>query len=305
MGKITHRILVVDDAQDLLEELGEIIKDIGHEPILLPNAEAALDYLATGAEVDLVLTDIRMPGKSGLDLLEEATAKFPATPVALMTGHADLHSTVDAIRGAAFDFISKPFGYAELEDLFRRLGDRSPSRHPFLLPNLEQGAEEYSVHVPNDLDAVTSCVKQWREHYKDVLNEAGYNPYSVALCLTEALNNAVLHGNLEVPSSLKDSLESWDAFDAAYRKQQSNAALMKRLVVFAWKVTPSELVVRIEDQGQGFDYSNAKSTADEATLLLEYGRGLLMIQKIMDSTVWSDEGRKIEMTLNFPNQDKE
>ena len=71
-------------------------------------------------EPDVLVTDIRMPGRSGLDLLEEIRAKRPRLPVIVMTAHSDLDSAVAAYQGGAFEYLPKPFDIDQAVDLVRR-----------------------------------------------------------------------------------------------------------------------------------------------------------------------------------------
>lgn len=98
--------LVRDSATRLLQEFGLRVEpcSAGHE---------ALERLRRGG-VDAVLSDIKMPGLSGLELLEKIREFDPEIPVLLMTGYADLQMAVTAIQGGVFDFILKPFNPLQL-----------------------------------------------------------------------------------------------------------------------------------------------------------------------------------------------
>jgi two-component system nitrogen regulation response regulator GlnG len=71
-------------------------------------------------EPDVLLTDIRMPGRDGLDLLDEIRSKRPRLPVIVMTAHSDLESAVAAYQGGAFEYLPKPFDIDQAIDLVRR-----------------------------------------------------------------------------------------------------------------------------------------------------------------------------------------
>ncbi len=103
-----HTVLVVDDDAAMREMLLSLLEDRGIEAASAGTVDGALDK-ARDREFDAVLTDIRMPGKGGIELLGEMRSLRPGTPVILMTAFGSIDSAVDAMRGGAFDYITKPF----------------------------------------------------------------------------------------------------------------------------------------------------------------------------------------------------
>jgi PAS domain S-box-containing protein len=103
------RILLVDDDEALLEALPAALR-LRMENIQIDTAESAFEALERIREVDYdaVVTDIKMPGKDGLELLTEAKELSPGTPVLLITGHGEHDLAVRALRGGAYDFVQKP-----------------------------------------------------------------------------------------------------------------------------------------------------------------------------------------------------
>jgi len=104
----TRELLLVDDDDALRAMLRELFQGEGYRVWDAPSAEAALD-LTREREVDVVLSDVNMPGKSGIDLVGELRQVRPESPVVLMTAFASVASAVEAMRAGAFDYITKPF----------------------------------------------------------------------------------------------------------------------------------------------------------------------------------------------------
>ncbi|HTW56037.1 MAG TPA: response regulator [Thermoplasmata archaeon] len=102
------RILVVDDDAVFRDELAELLRDDGHAVGAEPSVPKALATLE-GAAVDVVLTDLKMPRQSGLELLKEVRARWPRTLVVVITGFATVDSALEAMKLGAFDYIRKPF----------------------------------------------------------------------------------------------------------------------------------------------------------------------------------------------------
>ena len=112
-------VWIVDDDASIRWVLERALRQAGMTPTAFEDADAALAALRRG-EPDVFVTDVRMPGKSGLDLLEEVRARRPKLPVIVMTAHSDLESAVAAYQGGAFEYLPKPFDIDQAVELVRR-----------------------------------------------------------------------------------------------------------------------------------------------------------------------------------------
>jgi len=113
------RILVVDDESAILVSLGILFKNEGFEVATAQGGKAGLEAVEKSPP-DVLLTDIRMPGVSGMDLLAAARRQDPEMPVILMTAQAELRTAIDAVNQGAYQYIQKPFETAALVALCRR-----------------------------------------------------------------------------------------------------------------------------------------------------------------------------------------
>src|SRR5438876_5171496 len=114
------RVLAVDDNSSLLRFLVSAFTASGCAVTAAPTAEEALDRIDADT-FDLVVSDIPMPGLSGLDLLRAIKGKQPATPVVLITGVPSVNSAVFGLRHGAYDYLPKPFSVTEVRELIHRL----------------------------------------------------------------------------------------------------------------------------------------------------------------------------------------
>ena len=112
-------VWIVDDDASIRWVLERALQQAGLRTRTFENADAALAALRQGAP-DVLVTDIRMPGRSGLEMLEEIRAKRPRLPVIVMTAHSDLESAVAAYQGGAFEYLPKPFDIDQAVELVRR-----------------------------------------------------------------------------------------------------------------------------------------------------------------------------------------
>lgn len=116
------KILVVDDESTVLEIIGEMLVAVGHSVERASNAKAA--FFAIDKELfDLVLTDIRMSGLSGIDVLKYVRERQLDTDVILMTAYSEIDSAIEGIRLGAFDYLHKPIDYNDLKHAVGRSGE--------------------------------------------------------------------------------------------------------------------------------------------------------------------------------------
>ncbi len=112
-------ILVVDDESSILDTLRILLKKEGYEVTAAQGGKAGLEQIRSGSH-SIVLTDVRMPQVTGLDILKAAREQDPETPVILMTAQASLQSAIQAVNEGAFYYIQKPFSNDELVAILRR-----------------------------------------------------------------------------------------------------------------------------------------------------------------------------------------
>lgn len=125
-------VLVVDDNPSILRFLGAAFGAHACRVTPAATAEQAIELLQWN-EFDLVVSDIKMPGLSGLDLLRAVKRQQPGTPVALITGAPSVNSAVFGLRHGAYDYLPKPFSVKEIQELVDRVR-RDREEHTMVLP---------------------------------------------------------------------------------------------------------------------------------------------------------------------------
>jgi two-component system response regulator AtoC len=114
-----EKVLVVDDEPLMRKFIGETLKRLGKEIFLAEDGEMALQFLETES-FDLVISDIKMPKKSGLDVLKAVKSMHPNCLVLLMTAHGTIESAVEAMKLGAFNYLIKPFSPDALEGVVEK-----------------------------------------------------------------------------------------------------------------------------------------------------------------------------------------
>ncbi len=114
------RILIADDEEGARRGLGQILTDDGYEVLLAGNGEEALRLVAE-ENPDVLLTDLRMPGMDGHELLQRVRKAYPDVAIVIMTAYGTIRSAVEALREGAEDYLTKPIDVEELEHLLGRI----------------------------------------------------------------------------------------------------------------------------------------------------------------------------------------
>lgn len=131
-------VLIVDDEKNIREGLGTALQMDGYDVRLAADGKEAMSII-NSTEMDLVITDLKMPGVSGEELLKYISSSYPTVPVIILTGHGTIESAVKAMRDGAYDFLTKPVNLDRLSLLVKRaLANRELSlQHRALQDELE------------------------------------------------------------------------------------------------------------------------------------------------------------------------
>ncbi|MDR0644886.1 MAG: sigma-54 dependent transcriptional regulator [Treponema sp.] len=113
------RLLVVDDEKNIRDGLAASLEMDGHEVVTESRGDDALKRFRKG-DIDLIITDLRMMGLSGEDLLKQVISESPGIPVIVLTGHGTVETAVSAMRNGAYDFLTKPINLDRLSLLVQR-----------------------------------------------------------------------------------------------------------------------------------------------------------------------------------------
>ncbi len=137
------KILVVDDELSMREFISILLEREGYEVLTAADADTALERLASSA-IDLVISDVQMPGLNGLELLARIRASSPETAVLLITAYSTAEQAVEAMKLGAYDYLAKPFKVEEIKVLVRNaLEKRDLQRENLQLKEKAQACEGF------------------------------------------------------------------------------------------------------------------------------------------------------------------
>ena len=132
-------ILIIDDEKNIREGLSASLEMEGYNTVLAENGKVGLELFAKG-DIDLVITDLRMPEVTGEQVMQKILSENPGVPVIVLTGHGSIDSAVDAMRLGAYDFLTKPLNLDRLTLIVKRAlqGRELTLQHRLLQEELQE-----------------------------------------------------------------------------------------------------------------------------------------------------------------------
>jgi PAS domain S-box-containing protein len=145
-----NKILLIDDEPDIVRVLGISLKADGYEVIPALSGAEGLEAFAKD-KPEIVITDIKMPGMDGIEVLEKIKSLDPNTEVIIITGHGDIDNTIEALKYGASDFINKPVRDEALSIALKRAKEKL---------DIKRKLKEYTVDLEKKIDFATSELRR-------------------------------------------------------------------------------------------------------------------------------------------------
>lgn len=286
------RILVVEDSQTQSVLLKGVLESHGFEVTVVEDGASALESMAWQPP-HVVLTDMLMPGMSGLELVEQIRKRFPRVPTILITEYGSEEVAAEALHRGAVGYIPKRRINTDLVPALERvLGiAKANPRHQKLIEGL--AANDLRFVLDNDLSVVPHLVS----HLQDCVGLMHLCDATVQLrlgiAISEAMTNAIYHGNLELSSEQRNA-DGRNWFDFAQQRMRETPFCDRKVYVAASLSRDSAKFV-IRDEGPGFDPTKIPDPLDHANLDKASGRGLLLIHCFLDEVTYNDAGNEITL----------
>jgi CheY-like chemotaxis protein len=290
---------VVDDHAENRAVLAKIVRREGFEVVEGTDGEEAVALAAERAP-DLILLDIAMPKKSGLQALEEIRERDRDVPVVIVSAVDQVEASEEALALGAVNFVRKPFDPQEIRFVVGRIRS-ALEEEADVVPTLRLLRERRTVlELGNDvplLSQVTAFLgRELRLHYPR--HEVPVT--EIKLALYEALANSIEHGNLEIDYDAKtQAMETDTGITGLIESRSNDPRFSARTVRVQVDYEPHRVVYRIKDSGPGFAHGDRAHSARLGDATALHGRGILLIRHYMSSVDWNEAGNEIQMTLDL------
>jgi CheY-like chemotaxis protein len=286
-------VLVVDDSPVDQLLIGTVMEQAaGWRAVYASSGNEALAALDR-EQPALVLTDLRMPGMDGLELLEVIRRRYPLVPVVLMTAHGSEDLAMQALKRGAASFVPKRRLETDLADTLEQVlaAAQTHRQQQRLLECLTQLDSHFVLS--NDRELIPPLITYFQEQMARFQVCEPSSRVRVGVALEEALLNALFHGNLEVSSDLRQ--ENEDEYHRLADRRRGESPYRERRIFLDASISRAKAVFVIRDEGPGFDPNRLPDPTDLPNLELTSGRGLLLIRTFMDEVTYNATGNQLTM----------
>jgi CheY-like chemotaxis protein len=291
-------ILVVDDSAVDRRFVGGLLKrQADYSVEFAEDGSDALSKIRTQVP-DVIVTDLQMPNRNGLELVSAVRMHHPGVPVILMTGHGSEGLAVDALHRGAAGYVPKPQLAERLLDAVGEALSLARADHTYerLISCLSRC--EFDFELDNDPDLIDPLVDLVQQMVAGMRLTDATGRFRVGAAVKEALLNAIYRGNLELSFSQLPDVREGNPDGAAGRlvdERSGTAPYGDRRVCVLVKMGPEEAQFVIRDAGPGFDPTTVPPAGQPGSLDPQVGRGLVLMRAFMDDVRFNDSGNEVTL----------
>lgn len=290
------KILIVEDDAASLETLSDTAVSQGYETCTAEDGAIGLEMF-NEFKPDVVLTDIQMPKKDGLALLEDLRRSDSETIVVIMTAFGSEDYAMRALQLGANNYLQKPIRHRDLLpllDKYKSVVEARDRRGEVSGLVLHRGL---TLEFDNRMERVTAIVDYLIAETNDAIPKG--ESLGIRLGLVELINNAIEHGNLGIGFEEKSAAleEGPGALQSLYEARLDDPALAQRRVKVDFKMDPTGCEWVIADEGEGFDQSAIPDPTDTERLLSSHGRGIFLTRLKFDELEYLGAGNTVRARM--------
>lgn len=290
----TH-VLVVDSDRESAQPIADHARSPEWDVTVAVGADAARQAVDS-RPFSLLLIDAALWNFSGF--AGHVAESHPALPVIVLTNpDEESAGIVHLLQLGAMTFVPRNARGRQLADTIRSiiaLTQRNPYRER-IREFLRSG--EIEIRIGPDPGAIPTVAGYVQRILEDYGLSSDRERARVGLAITEALSNAIIHGNLEVSSEARAELS--DRYFQQIDERRNKQPWSDRAVHISMRFSQSTATFVIHDQGKGFDRTALADPTDGENLTIPSGRGILLMKAYCDVVTWNDKGNEVTMVKNL------
>lgn len=290
-----YKILLVDDTAFDRLLISSLLKKSGRFEVLeAVDGKQALELLQT-QPFDLLLSDLMMPDMSGIELIRQTDQDLPSI---VMTAFGSEAAAMEAMQAGAYSYVSKT---RARDDLVKEIDSvlhsaRQKQQQADLMDCVTQ--QQVTLEIRNDIEQIHTTIDYIEQLINSMNLFCGAQPMHLRLCLEEALSNAIIHGNLEVSSELRDRDD--DSYQQLIKERNRSVPYRNRRVTVEIDLNRYRAEFVIRDEGPGFDISSLPDPLIPANLQKPSGRGITLMHAFLSEVQYNDWGNEVRLVMKTP-----
>jgi len=287
------KILIIDDEKPVRSVMNTALTERGYKVYEAEDGKSGIQKF-NDLNLDMVITDVNMPEMTGIEVTRKIKGAKADADVIIMTGYGTEALVIEALRSGASNYIKKPIQFGELFNILDNIILKRENRKRFEVLKDIVVYEKKSLVLGNEIRKVWGTVNQILFNLPPTLQDKLIE--GLKLGLYEILVNAIEHGNLGITyEEKKESLET-NTYNELFSERLKKANEQGRNVNIVSMFNGEELIVKVKDQGKGFNYKDLPPLSDPDTLLLAHGRGILLASLYFDSIEYKEPGNEVILT---------
>jgi CheY-like chemotaxis protein len=298
---MTKKVLVVDDNLVIKKFLKNSLSEY-YDIILAESAEEALEKL-NDSSIQIVVTDIVMPGMSGIELLRRIKQKYPFLPVIVMSSFSNYKDAIELLNYGGTTFIKKPFSKEDIKLLVDKFIEYNiefdfeindaENENNIVIKNFQTEFSKKFV-IPSDLLITKKVIYNIIYELKRNFVLSDYELKNINIVLHESIMNAIEHGNFDISFEEKDDT---DKYMELLNERKIKSRYRNKKVFIYFYFDEFKIIFKIKDEGNGFDHIKFKEKLDaQEFLFASHGRGIMLVNHFMDNVEFNDIGNEITIT---------
>jgi YesN/AraC family two-component response regulator len=290
------KILIIDDEKPVREVLNIALTEEGYSLFIAANGNQGLQIFKK-EEPDIVITDVMMPEMDGIEVTKKLKDVSDKVDVVVMSGFGTEELVIEALRAGASNYIKKPIAFDELFKIIDTIIFKRETRKRIEVAKDIVVKEQKEIIIGNNVSEVWGIVNQILFNIHSGISHNTIEGISIGLY--EIIINAIEHGNLDISYEDKSRALQDNVYQKLLSDRKIKADHQKKKVFINCRYKRDEIVVEVQDQGNGFDLKNLPDLKDPEAIISDHGRGILLASLFFDEVNFREPGNCVELIKRF------
>lgn len=289
-------ILVIDDEKSIRDMLRAGLTQYGYNYYEAPDGKSGIEiYKKT--RPDIVLTDVKMPEMSGIELTKHLKGIESDADVVIMTGYGSEELVIEALRSGAANYIKKPITLNELFNILDNIVLKRERREKNEVNQETVVFERKQLVFDNDITRIWGVINQILFNVSHEVGESALE--GMRLGLYEIILNAIEHGNFGISYEEKSLTIQNNNYLELLESRSEDSQRNQKKVFIDCTTDRAEISIEIRDQGEGFDFREFVEMDSSEEVLRAHGRGIFLASLYFDKIEYREPGNRVLMSKSL------